>query len=130
MAGLLVTMVALYITNSVQMAMVYGALTGITMAFQIIVSGVIWPDYYGRRNLGSIRGVTMMAGVIGSALGPLPYGYAYDIFGGYTEVLTASMNASRCQHSPVPGRCRGHCSIGARQQRRLGWGMTEIGGVR
>ena len=91
MAGLLVTLVALYITDSVQMAVAYGALTGITMAFQIIVSGVIWPDYYGRHHLGSIRGVTMMAGVIGSALGPLPYGYAYDIFGGYTEALTASM---------------------------------------
>ena len=91
MAGLLVTMVALYMTDSVQMAMVYGALTGITMAFQIMVSGVIWPDYYGRHHLGSIRGVTMMAGVIGSALGPLPYGYAYDIFGGYTEALTVSM---------------------------------------
>jgi MFS family permease len=63
MAGLLVTMVALFFTNSVQMAVAYGALTGITMAFQIIVSGVIWPDYYGRHHLGSIRGVTMMAGV-------------------------------------------------------------------
>jgi MFS family permease len=91
MAGLLVTLFTLYITDSVQMAVVYGALTGITMAFQIIVSGVIWPDYYGRRHLGSIRGVTMMAGVIGSALGPLPYGYAYDVFGGYTEALTVSM---------------------------------------
>jgi sugar phosphate permease len=99
MAGLLATMVALHMTESVQMAMVYGALTGITygaltgitMAFQIMVSGVIWPDYYGRHHLGSIRGVTMMAGVIGSALGPLPYGYAYDIFGGYTEALTISM---------------------------------------
>jgi MFS family permease len=91
MAGLLVTLAALYITDSVQMAVAYGILTGITMAFQIIVSGVIWPDYYGRQHLGSIRGVTMMAGVIGSALGPLPYGYAYDIFGGYTEALTFSM---------------------------------------
>ncbi len=91
MAGLLVTLATLYITDSVQMALAYGVLTGITMAFQIIVSGVIWPDYYGRQHLGSIRGVTMMAGVIGSALGPLPYGYAYDIFGGYTEALTFSM---------------------------------------
>jgi sugar phosphate permease len=91
MAGFLVTMVALYLTDSIQMAMIYGALTGITMAFQIMVSGVIWPDYYGRHHLGSIRGITMMAGVVGSALGPLPYGYAYDIFGGYTEALTISM---------------------------------------
>ena len=72
MAGLLVSMVALHFTGSARMAMVYGVLTGVTMAFQILVSGVIWPEYYGRRYLGSIRGVTMMAGVIGSALGPLP----------------------------------------------------------
>ena len=91
MAGLLVTLVTLHFTNSIQTAVAYGALTGITMAFQIMVSGVIWPDYYGRHHLASIRGVTMMAGVIGSALGPLPYGYAYDIFGGYTEALTFSM---------------------------------------
>jgi len=91
MAGLLVTMVTLHMTDSFQMALIYGALTGITMAFQIMVSGVIWPDYYGRHHLGSIRGITMMAGVIGSALGPLPYGYAYDLFGGYTEALTFSM---------------------------------------
>jgi len=91
MVGLLVAMIALHFTSSVQMAMVYGVLTGVTMAFQILVSGVIWPEYYGRRYLGSIKGVTMMAGVIGSALGPLPYGYAYDVFGGYTEALLFSM---------------------------------------
>lgn len=33
----------------------------------------------------------MMAGVIGSALGPLPFGYAFDIYGGYSEILLASM---------------------------------------
>jgi len=33
----------------------------------------------------------MMAGVIGSALGPLPYGVAYDLFGGYSEALLASI---------------------------------------
>jgi MFS family permease len=91
MVGLLLAMVILFITDSFQMAIIYGVLTGITMAFQIMVSGVIWPDYFGRRYLGSIRGVTMAAGVIGSALGPLTYGYAYDLLGGYTEALTTSM---------------------------------------
>jgi cyanate permease len=33
----------------------------------------------------------MMAGVIGSAFGPLPFGYAFDVFGGYTEILLASL---------------------------------------
>jgi MFS family permease len=91
MTWLLITMIVLQVADSVGEVLIYGALAGITMAFQFMVSGVIWPDYYGRNHLGSIRGVTMMAGVIGSALGPLPYGYAYDVFGGYTEALTLSM---------------------------------------
>jgi sugar phosphate permease len=91
MMGLLISMVVLFLTDSYQMAILYGVLTGITMAFQIMASGVIWPNYFGRRYLGSIKGVTMAAGVIGSALGPLPYGYAYDLFGGYMEVLMVSM---------------------------------------
>jgi cyanate permease len=33
----------------------------------------------------------MMAGVIGSALGPLPYGVAYDIFGSYNQAIIVSM---------------------------------------
>ena len=88
---LLLSMIVLLYADSVMMAMIYGLLVGIMMAFQVIISGVIWPDYYGRRNLSSIRGVTMMAGIIGSALGPLPYGFAYDIFGSYSQVLIVSM---------------------------------------
>jgi sugar phosphate permease len=91
MAWLLITMITLYFTDTFQMALVYGTLAGITMAFGAMASGVIWPEYYGRHNLGSIRGVTMMAGVIGSALGPLPYGFAYDLFGGYSQALALSM---------------------------------------
>ena len=85
------SMVALYLADSVTLVMVYGVLVGVQMALQGIVGGVIWPDYYGRRHLSTIRGVTMMAGVIGSALGPLPYGVAYDLFGGYSEALLASI---------------------------------------
>ncbi|PTX59576.1 hypothetical protein C8P63_1116 [Melghirimyces profundicolus] len=33
----------------------------------------------------------MTVTVVGSALGPLPYGMAYDWFGGYTEVILATM---------------------------------------
>jgi MFS family permease len=82
---------ALYVANSVPLVMVYGILMGTHMALQGLVMGVIWPDYYGRKHLSTIRGTTMMAGVIGSALGPLPFGFAYDVFGGYTEVVIASM---------------------------------------
>ncbi|MCW3991388.1 MAG: MFS transporter [Candidatus Bathyarchaeota archaeon] len=77
--------------SSVQTAMAYGALLGVMMAFLSIVGGVIWPEYFGRRYLGGIRGVAMMAMVAGSAAGPLPFGFAYDLFGGYREILVISM---------------------------------------
>lgn len=88
---LLVGIVTLYLSSNIVLALVYGVLIGLMMGFQSIVGGVIWPEYYGREHLSSIRGVTMMAGVIGSSLGPLPFGFAYDIFGGYREILLVSM---------------------------------------
>jgi MFS family permease len=84
-------MVILLFANSMVGALVYGVLFGAISALQGISDGVIWPEYYGRRSLSSISGVTMMAGVIGSALGPLPYGFAYDIFGNYSQIIIASM---------------------------------------
>jgi MFS family permease len=90
-AVLFIMLVSLYFANSVPLVIVYGIFMGVQMALQGIVMGVIWPDYYGRKHLSTIRGTTMMAGVIGSALGPLPYGFAYDVFGGYTEVVIVSM---------------------------------------
>ena len=90
-AVLFIMLVTLNVANSVPLVIVYGIFMGVQMALQGIVMGVIWPDYYGRKHLSTIRGTTMMAGVIGSALRPLPYGFAYDVFGGYTEVVLVSM---------------------------------------
>ncbi len=89
--GLVVSMVILLFANSMVGALVYGVLAGAISALQGISDGVIWPEYYGRGSLSSIGGVTMMAGVIGSALGPLPYGFAYDVFGNYSQIIIASM---------------------------------------
>jgi uncharacterized membrane protein YdjX (TVP38/TMEM64 family) len=72
-------------------ALIYGVFEGVIMSLHGIADSVIWPEYFGRRNLSSISGITMMAGVIGSALGPLPYGFAYDVFGNYTLAITVSM---------------------------------------
>ena len=91
MTLLTLSMVSLYLADSRSLIMVYGVLVGLQMGLQSIVTGVVWPEYYGRRNLSTIKGVTMMGGVIGSALGPLPFGFAYDLFGGYNEALLVSM---------------------------------------
>lgn len=91
LGGLSIAMIMLLNASSLQWALAYGVFLGAITAFQRIVSGVVWPDYFGRRYLSSIRGVTLMAGVIGSALGPLPFGFGYDLFGGYRQILIMSI---------------------------------------
>lgn len=86
--GLLaVSLITLLFTNSVQTAVLYGVLLGVSDGLTMLIGSFIWPDYFGRKHLASIRGVTMMAGVIGTALGPLPLGYSYDRLGGYQPIL-------------------------------------------
>ncbi len=63
---------------------------GVAQGFMNIPMNVIWPTYYGRQHLGSIQSITTMAGVIGSALGPIPFGLAYDQFGSYSSILIVS----------------------------------------
>ncbi len=52
-----------------------------------------WADYYGRRHLGSIRGITMSAQIGGQALGPVTSGFLFDHTGNYhlaLQVFTAA----------------------------------------
>jgi MFS family permease len=88
---LLIGMSILYLANGLSTALIYGLVIGTMLGFHIVVSGIIWPYYYGRRSLTSIRGVTMMVSVISSAIGPLPFGLAFDIFGGYQEILRLAL---------------------------------------
>jgi len=89
--GLALTLLVLLYTTSVPLALTYGILVGIIMGFLSITEGVIWPDYFGRRYLGGIRGITMVVMVVGSAFGPLPFGFAFDRFGGYQQILLMSI---------------------------------------
>ncbi len=89
--GQFLSLALLLNVNSTSLAIIFGVLCGISTGFYAINSGVIWPSYYGRKYLGSIRGMAMTAMVVGSAFGPLPFGFAYDLFNGYREILLFSM---------------------------------------
>ncbi|MBA4495079.1 MFS transporter [Paenactinomyces guangxiensis] len=71
----------------VLIALIWGIQNGVEQ----ITLNVIWPNYFGRAYLGSIRGVAMMTTVVSSAFGPVLYGVAYDYFYGYKEVILATM---------------------------------------
>ncbi|MBT2756888.1 MFS transporter [Mesobacillus foraminis] len=90
-AGEMLFVILLLFTNSIMMALVFGVLWGISGGFERIALNYVWPSYFGRKALGSINGTAMTVMVLGSALGPLPFGIAYDVFGGYQEVLLASL---------------------------------------
>lgn len=81
-----ILMTADHFAGALAFAICWGAAWG----FISIPLGLIWPHYYGRKHLGSIQGVAHAATVIGSALGPIPFGWAFDRFGSYTAILAAS----------------------------------------
>ncbi|MFO7941398.1 MAG: MFS transporter [Bacillota bacterium] len=82
-----VSVLFLLLVNSTATSVLLGVIKGIRMANVGVVNGVVWPAYFGRGNLATIRGVTTTGMVAASALGPLPFGLGFDIFGGYTEVI-------------------------------------------
>ncbi len=55
----------------------------------IVAADVAGPAYFGRCHLGSIRSIGFSVGVAGAALGPLPFGLAYDLLGGYDPAIAA-----------------------------------------
>lgn len=65
----------------------YGILMGLCSGSFRVIDNVIWAKYFGRRYLGSIRGVTMFGAIGGTALGAYPLGLSVDHFGSYSPAL-------------------------------------------
>ena len=71
---------------------------------------LVWADYYGRRNLGTIRGLTMSVQVGGQALGPVIAGFLFDYFNSYripfnffaVTVLMAGLMALAAKPPRIP----------------------------
>ena len=75
---------------------------------------LVWADYYGRQNLGTIRGLTMSVQVGGQALGPVIAGFMFDYFDSY--------RISRSRFSPWRCSWRGSWRWRRnRRRRRLRW---------
>jgi len=105
----LATPLLLIAVHSPPTAVFFAVVWGVSQGVMNIPLGVIWPNYFGRKYLGSIQGVTHTAGVIGSALGPIQFGWAYDQFGTYSGVLWVSaliwgLGAALAFLSPPPQR--------------------------
>ena len=68
-------------------AILYGLSLGLAGGTLMTTAAVIWPNYFGRTHLGSIRGVVTAGMVASAALGPLPFGFLFDISNSYTVAV-------------------------------------------
>jgi cyanate permease len=84
---LAVMMLFTFLISSTWHAFVYGALAGLSAGSIMTALTVIWPNYYGRRHLGSIRGVAAASMASFAAVGPLPFGWIFDITGSYSMAI-------------------------------------------
>jgi hypothetical protein len=65
------------------LALVNATPRGVPGSLWSAAADVAWPSSFGKRHLGSIRGFGCSMGTAGAALGPVPFGLAYDLLGGY-----------------------------------------------
>lgn len=79
----------MYLISGQVQAIIFILFYGLAIAIQAVTLNVLWPNYYGRKHLGSIRGAATIFMVIGSALGPLPFGISYDLTESYNIAILA-----------------------------------------
>lgn len=82
-----VSFVTLAFLQNEAMAYLHGVVGGVASGLLVISYRVLKPNLFGRRYLGGILGVTAAFNVIGSAIGPVLFGVAYDRLHGYREII-------------------------------------------
>ena len=70
--------------SAVVFALIFGLNNAVTMTY----IGFLWPRYFGRKHLGSIQGTGQMIVIFGASIGPVPLGWALDVWGEYDTMLT------------------------------------------
>ena len=68
-------------------ALIYSALFGFGLGGMLTVPPVAYADYFGRRSLGVIRGVTEPFSTLGQAIGAALMGLAFDAGGNYAPAF-------------------------------------------
>ena len=90
-AGQVVALLLLSFLHSGGMAIAYAIIAGTAGKAIFFCNAIITVRVFGRKYIGGILGVTAAINVIGTAVGPVIFGAAYDIMGGYREILLLSL---------------------------------------
>ena len=77
------------VAGSTAEALVYSGLFGFAVGGILVVPPVAYANFFGRRSLGAIRGVTEPFTTLGQAIGALASGAAYDLTDSYSAAFIA-----------------------------------------
>lgn len=84
-------LIVLFFSNSIPLTILFAVLHGTANGLQSVNNGVVWSNYFGTLYLGSIRGMSMVANVISSSIGPVPFGILFARYGNYNAALILMM---------------------------------------
>ncbi|MBG94713.1 MAG: MFS transporter [Chloroflexi bacterium] len=84
---LVAAMLWTFLVSNTLEAVIYGGMLGFSTGFLMTVNSVIWPNYYGREHLGSIRGVATTVTIAAAALGPLPFAFLTELMDSYGKAV-------------------------------------------
>ncbi len=70
-------------TNNLACLYVGFFLYGIGLGGNMVLPDLLWANYFGRRSLGTIRGMGLLISQVLAAIGPPFFGFLYDATGGY-----------------------------------------------
>ena len=73
--------------NGPMVAFFWAGYSGVVRGGMHTLTQVIYADYYGRRSLGAIRGLTSPAQMGANSLGPLAAALAFDFSGSYFSIF-------------------------------------------
>ena len=77
--------------HDLTMALLFAVVHGVAWGAWNNIQVQIFADFYGRKSIGSIRGLVAPLTTITSALAPVTIAYVFDTTGSYTVVLTVFM---------------------------------------
>jgi MFS family permease len=82
-AVMVAAMLSTLLISSTWEGFVYGVLLGVAQGLVMTTNIVIWPNYFGRKHIGSVRGAASIGMVVSSGLGPLPFGALFEATNSY-----------------------------------------------
>jgi MFS family permease len=84
----------LFSVNSASAAFIYGGVAGFIMGANPVVQSLLWPEYFGRAALGTIRGALMPLSALSSGFGPYLGGVLFDRTRSYGLLLAVLIGAA------------------------------------